>query len=140
MTREIKFRAWDKENRRMRPHEELYFDCGEFKNPTLMQYTGLKDKNGVEVYESDIVKYQMGEQGKEDSFYEERKQVYNIRGGFVICGRNAQNFNVLDDMTTIRNIMWCSQGSYTVPDIYYEIREVEVIGNIYANPDLLTTT
>lgn len=33
--------------------------------------------------------------------------------------------------------MWVSQGHYNVPTIYYEIKDFEVIGNIYENPELL---
>lgn len=78
--REIKFRAWDASNGRME-YEMFYvfqksgkcffpeykivdgkltdeikslYDCGE-EEPILMQYTGLKDKNGVEIYDGDIV-------------------------------------------------------------------------------------
>jgi len=66
--REIKFRAWDKKGKRIRYIlDGLHCDFN-FCNPQefwnwskeeyiLMQYTGLKDKNGVEIYEGDIVQY-----------------------------------------------------------------------------------
>lgn len=73
MNREIKFRAWDKINKRMvfpysidlvREHEgiqqgQYYFDHSaiNFDDAILMQFTGLLDNNNVEIYEGDIVKY-----------------------------------------------------------------------------------
>jgi uncharacterized phage protein (TIGR01671 family) len=51
--REIKFRAWDSKNKKM-----IYFDLSDTIAPSqdhIMQYTGLKDKNGIEIYEDDIL-------------------------------------------------------------------------------------
>ena len=123
--RKIKFRAWNSEKKTMRIHDVVvcngkqvipvqtsgndYWDATweECEN-ILMQFTGLKDKNGVEIYEGDIVKANIN-------------NVVSI--GKVVY---IDDWAMFQTEFTIGNI-----GRYNC----YEADEV--IGNIYENPELL---
>lgn len=130
MSREIKFRVWDKDYSKMHicgtnTHDAINFlenqacyynqqnGCGSLPNGEgtydLMQYTGLKDKNGVEIYEGDIVKI---------SNHPFERSI-NIDGNYEV-GYNDQ--------------MELCCGSWLLFRMKYYS---EVIGNIYQNPELL---
>lgn len=122
--REIKFRAWDKRNSEIYiPYFTEFNDMNdEISNiqddgVELMQYTGLKDKNGVEIYEGDIVNYLTRAVSHLDGIIWTGRVMYQY-GAFRLC-RNLHN-----------NIHSEGMG-YGFP------YEYEVIGNIYESPDLL---
>jgi len=94
--------------------------------PILMQYTGLKDKNGKEIYEGDIVQDKVN-----NCIWRYVIQSISFMGNnlFAIC--IWRNFTVIDGVTIM--------GDYSVKDgnWNYLSSTLEVIGNIYENPELL---
>ncbi|WP_315436740.1 YopX family protein [uncultured Selenomonas sp.] len=124
--REIKFRAWDLKTKKMHTAENINF-CGRKTvtvqyNPVkkicldsaiLMQYTGVKDKNGVEIYEGDIIRGHTGRY-KVDCV---------VRWSSGNCG-----FIAVPTITE-RTYLCLNPGS---------TKSYEVIGNIYENPELVS--
>jgi len=108
--KKIKFRAWDKENRTIYAWEDIkYIDLETLqKTNILMQFTGLKDKNGKEIFEGDILAYP-----------DRRKKI------IVIVKR--VNIAYCEEYGTYAN-------GFRVPEDY---KNMIVIENIYENPDLL---
>ena len=131
----IKFRAWDKESKQMFRVQALQFygenntvdacwtngvdfdgestlgepELNNLHNLVLMQYTGLKDKKSVEIFEGDVLFHPL--QGRRKVFYpySERVASYGLRDIDSGFGSTLQDSHAV----------W------------------EVIGNIYENPELL---
>ncbi|WP_406590304.1 YopX family protein [Bacillus atrophaeus] len=121
--KEIKFRSWIKDKKEM-----LY----EFtlKQPTvshcnsniLMQYTGLKDKKGKEIYEEDII----------------QTSYMKIRGCAYRCVFSAEFGGYLFDPFVIGDKDAPLLGIEEFAQQWEEVKHGEVIGNIYENPKLLS--
>ena len=119
--RTIKFRAWDKNTKKIKEVGSLHFNDGtlwlgkglgeandwaDIESTPLMQFTGLKDKNGIEIFEGDILQH---------------------------------------DLWGIDEVIWDSQGAcfrgnskkHDITLSNHQLKRSRVIGNIYEYPNLL---
>lgn len=133
--REIKFRAWDGEI--MLNADVLAFeDYGLLKDqlssePALMQYTGLKDKNGKEIYEGDILETPYEYNGNEYTNQDDEAGLYrgkiHYRPSKGFIQTHVIMFDDYEEADT-----WSKRGDLEIRSSY-----TRVIGNIYENPELI---
>ena len=118
-----KYRAWDKETKTMNGMAEIYRNRNQEielrprdENIILMQSTGLKDKNGKEIFEGEIIRYNIDvvdiKRHQTLGFY----TVLDGREGFFGDGMSIDDFE---------------------EDAKEFSKTAEIIGNIYENPELL---
>jgi len=139
--RKIKFRAWDEEEKEMyfplaiarstydgdddededeskgkmfAPDLWYGYEIQGITNDKLMQYTGLKDKNGKEIYEGDIVKI-----GHYNEVRTEVVQIETLSDGMDCHPFSRENYH---------------------HDGYDNAKDSEIIGNIFEHPELLPDT
>jgi uncharacterized phage protein (TIGR01671 family) len=144
--REIKFRAWDEYDNKMYKKQavdedgyavDINGDEAYSNEPgrVLMQYTGLKDKNGVEIYEGDIL----------GGYYEETYDDYWFCG-FVVEFRNGafrcvKGIDVKIDLGYQDGFQEYADSQFDfIEEAYIKQFQCEVIGNIYENKNLLEET
>lgn len=128
-----KFRAWDKDSKVMRSWKDLILtkdDGDDFwligykenacitsfdHEQILMQSTGLKDKNGVDIFEGDVLLHTSSSVNYSDTYWHSYVQVYRMdSGAYRIKGKHIYD----TELMSARN-------------------RLEVVGNIYQNQNLL---
>lgn len=118
----IKYRSWDIENKAMyyNSQEKYFYEYSEtgyvesikpmifYDNYIAMEYTGLQDKEGKEIYEGDVLKCKL-------------------------CNGKYENYEVIwDDKYACFDALNKNRSNFICPSIW---NEFEVIGNIYETPE-----
>lgn len=157
--RELKFRAWYKPEKKMiyniqnefEERIELGMDCFSdyLKNDDFIveQYTGLSDENGREIYEGDVIEYVFNVREAEVSVigevcFFEGQGVYGIKN---VKYNNQELRRLCDKENEHAGEVFCSAGydntgedqTLIFADYYFVEDDMEILGNIHENPELL---
>lgn len=144
----MKIRAWDKKEKRMCSVVAIWFSLGsiilesgifvyerKLDEVELMQSTGLKDKNGVEIYEGDIIEFE------DESFcypFDDEAIVEIINRAQVILdkvkGVFLENFMVKDS-TIAKEYKYYYDLPTSEKTIFF--KECSVVGNVFEDENLL---
>lgn len=137
--RKIKFRVWDKENKKWQDLEGIY----NMPQPQYIgddyQFTGLHDKNGKEIYEGGIVKFH----NLDDYLNKEEKElmdkIFNEKGNTLKDEIKSNEISLVEwNCDGWKTKFTTEKFGKTLFSLgTFAEKELEVIGNIYSNPELL---
>jgi len=120
--REIKFKIWYQKTKEMSVSINVWnlpdIDMVMLNKPILLQYTGLKDKNGIDIYEGDIMRIK------------EHKVTKHETGRVITIPEQLA-------VVVFKDTEFRAENKKRIFPLNFTHTE-EVIGNIYENPELIS--